>query len=238
MLDVKSEGENATVPAPPICVVLLTYLRTEMAVRTIRGVCENLDYPKELLSFYVADDGSSAGHVQVLLDEIQRGGVKIAGYHNEKFVPGSTHCGIGWNTALQKGHQAADIVLWMEDDWELRTKFDIRPYIRMLTERTDIGAVRLCQLALGNDLRVQGHRGLHYLEYLRSSAYAYSGNPHFRHARFSEYYGLFKIDANPGDIELDYDSKFRAMPDGPGIWRPADIPAWGVFGHIGREKTW
>lgn len=238
MLDVKEQGANAIIPAPQVCVVLLTYLRTEMALRTVRGVCEYLDYPKELLSFYVADDGSPSGHVQVILDEIKQGGINLVGYHNEKYAPGTTFCGQGWNTGLQKGHQTAPILLWLEDDWELKRPFDIRPYVRLLVEREDVGVVRFGQLTVGNDLKVEGHNGIHYLEYLRSSSYAYSGNPHLRHVRFSEYYGLFATDRNPGDVELHYDEKFRTMPDGPRIWRPAGFPEWGMFGHIGKDKTW
>jgi hypothetical protein len=238
MLDVKSQGANATIPAPPVCIVILTYLRTEMAIRTVRGVCDYLDYPKELLSFYIADDGSPSGHVQVILDAIKESGIRLAGYHNEKFFPGTTFCGQGWNTALQKGHQNAPILLWLEDDWELRNPLDIRPYVWLLQERNDIGIVRLGCLAVGSDVKVQGFQGIHYLEYLRSTPYAYSGNPQLRHVRFSEYYGPFQIDVNPGDVELKYDAKFREMAAGPSIWRPAGINPWGVFGHIGKEKTW
>lgn len=238
MLDVKDQGENAVVPAPRICMILLTYKRTDLAVRTIEGVCKNLDYPKELLSLYIADDGSPKEHIDALLAAADQGHLSIAGYHNEKFRPDTTFCGMGWNTALARGHQNADILLWLEDDWELQKPLDIRPYVWMLTERGDVGLVRLGPLAVGSDMRSVGHRGVHYLEYLRTTAYAYSGNSLLRHVRFSEYYGLFDIGCNPGDIELHFDQKFRDMPDGPNIWRPAGIDPWGAFGHIGKEKTW
>lgn len=237
MLDVKDQGENANIPAPNLCVVLLTYLRTGMAVRTVKSFCENIDYPKELISFYIADDGSPWEHMQAIIDEIQAHEVAVYGYHNEKITPGPI-VGKGWNRGLQKGHQASDFVFLLEDDWVLTKELDIRPYVRCLLQRADVGIIRLSGLPVGGELRVQGFNGIHYLEYLRSAPMAYSGNPHIRHVRFSAYYGFFATDRNPGDIEINYDERFRQYPDGPNIWRPADLPAWGIFGHIGNERTW
>lgn len=238
MLDVKSQGENATIPAPAICVLLLTYLRTEMAVATVKSFCEKIDYPKELLSFYIADDGSPFEHVQTLINEIQKGGVSVAGYHNEKMMPGTCFVGRGWNYGLQQAHKVSDIVLLLEDDWELRYELDIRPYIRLLLELPEVGIVRLSGLPVGGEVRVRGWNGVHYLEYLRTTAMGYSGNPHLRHVRYTEFYGLFAIDRSPGDVEVNYDERFQEFKDGPNIWRPADLPAYGIFGHLGRERTW
>ena len=237
-LDWKERGGDAEFPAPRVCVVLLTYLRTEMAVRTVRTLCENLDYPKELLGFYIADDGSPWEHMQAVLDEINRGGLYVVGYHNEKFRPGTPYVGLGWNLGLLKGFQAANIILQLEDDWELKSPLDIRPYIRCLLERTDVGIIRLSGLPEGLELKVRGHHGVHYLECLRSASFAYSGNPHLRHKRFSDYYGFFSTKHTPGDLEIEYDRFFRNDPNGPSIWRPADLPAWGIFGHIGQTRTW
>lgn len=221
---------------PQIAIVMVTYKRTREAVITAKSTCENLLYPKELRSWYVADDGSSPEHVQSILNEIQIHDESLIGYHSEKFWPGTTHCGHGWNIGLQKGHQYGEIILWLEDDWHLDHKLDISNYVRLLMEREDVGLVRLGGLAVGNDVRIVGHNGVHYLEYLRNQQYCYSGNPLLRHTRFLNSYGLFAEDRNPGDIELDYDGRFRAS-NGPSIWRPAEINPWGAFGHIGTERT-
>ena len=66
----------------------------------------------------------------------------------------------------------------------------------------------------------------------------YGGNPILRHARFTKFCGWFNEERNPGDIELDFDSRFRAMSEGPDIWRPVAISPWGAWEHIGTEKTW
>jgi hypothetical protein len=236
-LDVKDMGENAEIPAPNICVLLLTYLRTSMAVETVKYLCERLDYPKELLSFYVADDGSPPGHMQAIFDEIRQGGVALAGYHNEKYAP-APYVGTGWNRGLMKAYQTAPIVLQLEDDWRLKANLDIRPYVRCLVERTDVGMIRLSGLPVGLEMRVEGYRGVHYLNCLRSAAFAYSGNPHLRNFRFTQCYGAFATNQTPGNLEIEYDRAFRENPRGPSIWRPADLPAWGIFDHIGNERTW
>lgn len=223
---------------PTLAIVMVTYKRTAEAIVTVSSVSKNLVYPKEKRGWYIADDGSPVEHVNTILAELKDNqGEHVLGYHNEKFLPGTFFCGRGWNTALSKAHQYADIILWLEDDWRLERPLDVYPFVRMLLEREDVGIVRLGHLAVGSDVRIVGHNGVHYLYYLRSTGYAYSGNPLLRHRRYIEAYGTFKEDRNPGEIEVDYDSRYRASP-GPNIWRPADIPGWGIFGHIGTDKTW
>ena len=234
MLDCKGMGGNAVVPAPKLCIILITYLRTDMAVRTINGIAEKLDYPKELLSWYIADDGSPKAHMDAIAKAISDGNMGLAGYHNQKFP----YPGIGWNHALRKAHEASQYIMLLEDDWVLKDTLDIRPYIWALKENERVGIIRMSNLTTDNVLQVMTHHGTHYFQYLRQARFCYSGNPHIRHLRFTEYYGFFDTDKSPGDIEVYYDGKFRWMKGGPEIWRPADLPAWGPFDHVGRERTW
>lgn len=230
-------GESASLPAPNVCIVLLTYLRTAMALATIDGVAANLGYPLEKILWYIADDGSPAEHVQKLQDRIDIHHHNLYGYHNESFAE-RPNCGFGWNVALKKAHEVADIVLWLEDDWRLERRMDIRPYVRLLVEREDVGMVSMRTLAVGSDVHTVGYRGIHYLKYLRSTDMAYSGNPLLRHIRFTNHYGFFGTRLTPGNIELNYDEKYRTYPPGPDIWRPVDIGGWGIWGHIGERRTW
>jgi hypothetical protein len=242
---------------PNLGIVLLTYKRTEEAIRTIRGICNNLGYPKEKFGWYVADDGSDGDHLERLLATLDEYDQRVIGYHSERFSPWT---GMGWNKAVGIAFQFSDYVLIMEDDWELTGNFDmnpdkpekvgktqvspylnhgildIRPYIEMLSEREDVGMVRLGGLAVDSEVKIVGHHGHHYLDYLKRTGYAYSGNPHIRHARFMKSYGFYSEEKmRPGELELDLDARFRNL-SGPAIWRPADIPAWGVFHHIGNVR--
>lgn len=216
---------------PNLSILLMTYKRTEEAMATIRGIAEYLDYP--LRSWYIADDGSEPEHMDKLLDLLIEKNEKVIGYHNERFSPKT---GIGWNKGLGICYQNSDYVLVMEDDWVLDVKFNISPFIEMLSQREDVGMIRLGGLAVGNTVEIVGHNGHHYLKYHRTEQYAFSGNPHIRHARFVKAYGWYSSEKlNPGELELDMDGRFRAM-SGPDIWRPADIPGWGYFRHIGAAR--
>lgn len=235
-LDIKEMGESAVIPSPTLAIVLLTYERTDLALRTIQGICENLDYPKR--SWYIADDGSSLEHVKRLVDELQSKGESLYAMHNQTFAD-RPFCGRGWNHALQRVHNLTNFVLWIEDDWHLDIKLDIRPYIRLLLEREDVGIVTFRGLTDGLQTEVACHNGRHYLKIMRSGTHhsmAYSGNPLIRHVRYLEY-GLFSPFDTPGDIEVDCDNRYRGHI-GPDIWRPADMNPWGCFGHIGNERTW
>lgn len=226
---------------PRLAICLLTYKRTDLAIRTICSTSHNLGYPKELCGWYVADDGSPLEHYSAIMSALNDFGETIIGSHNERMrLPGlenTTFAGMGWNRGLGISHQWSDFVLTLEDDWELEKLLDITRYVAAMRDHEEIGLLRLGNLAVGNTVDLTGFDGVHYLKYHREQSYAYSGNPNIRHARFTRAYGHYAEDRTPGEIELDFDWRFRHMP-GPDIYRPAEINPWGAFGHIGSEKTW
>lgn len=231
---------------PEIAILLLTYKRTNEALRTLKSICENLQYPKELRHFYIADDGSSENHFQSLVSFLSEKEESIIGSHNKKIRhegQEDTHnAGIGWNKGLGICYQKTDFVIVCEDDWELDENFDLIPYVKLLQEREDVGVCSFRILSVGADVHTVGHDGRLYLRYDRTTQYAYSGNPYLRHARYTRRYGWFAEDRNPGLIELEQDDRYRlAVGDdieSPRIWRPFGIDQWGAFKHIGQEKTW
>jgi hypothetical protein len=112
-------------------------------------------------------------------------------------------------------------------------------YVKLLQEHTEVGIVSFRILSIGADVRTVGWDGEIFLKYLRTTQYAYSGNPHLRHARYTTHYGWFAEDRNPGLIELHQDDQYRLdVKGGPEIWRPAMLDQWGGFHHIGQDKTW
>lgn len=228
---------------PKISILLLTYKRTEMALRTIESTCKNLIYPKELISWFVADDGSPKKEFQSILNCLKTNEQNVIYSHNERIRnPGEEDtyfAGKGWNLALGIAHQNSDFVIQEEDDWELEEPLDLVPYVRLLQERKDVGLVSFRILSVGNEVLTVGHNGIHYLEYLRTTQYAYSGNPQLRHARMVKHYKWFNESVNPGGIELAYDDAYRLdVNNGPKIWRPVAIDPWGAFHHIGDRKSW
>lgn len=225
---------------PPLAIGLVTYKRTAEAIETIRSTCDRLVYPKELIGWYVGDDGSPEAHHNALIKEIQENGFHVIGHHNDRFREDrSYNCGQGWNKTLGICHQYSDFVLWLEDDWRLDSILDLRPYVKILKENEQVGIVTFRILSVGADVHTVGSNGQVYLKYLRTTQYAYSGNPLLRHARYVRHYGEFAEDRSPGLIELHQDDQYRLdVKNGPEIWRPADLDPWGGWHHIGTDKTW
>lgn len=239
---------------PRVAIGLVTYKRTEMALITIRSTIQNLKYPKELIGWYVADDGSDPSHVQAILDVLHEENQHVIGQHTGRFRhPGqeNTHnAGIGWNKCLGICHQWSDFVLFLEDDWDLNEPLELAPYVELLRDREDIGICSFRILTVGADLHTEGYAGQMYFRYDRTTQYAFSGNPYLRHARYTKHYGWFAEDRNPGLMELHMDDMYRfreagegkyiprEKDDGPQIWRPVQISQWGAFKHVGTEKSW
>jgi hypothetical protein len=228
---------------PNVQILLLTYGRTDKSIRTIQSTCKNLSYPKELLSWYVCDDGSPKKEFDVVVETIEGFGHKIIGSHNKRMRnlgdENSFHAGKGYNLGLGICYQKSDFVLVLENDWELDEPLDLVPYVKLLQQREDVGICSFRILSVGADVHTIGHDGRIYLKYQRTTQYAYSGNPYLRHARYTKRYGWFAEDRNPGLMELEQDDRYRLATENLiDIWRPLDISSWGAWKHIGDVKTW
>lgn len=216
----------------PIVIVLQTFKRTDVALRTIAAAKANLRYGGELL-WYVADDGSPPEHYQAVLEAVG----DVWGAHSERRGYGA-NCNAAWAVANQK----SPLTLWLEDDWELRQPLDLYTYAALLMETAEIGMVRLGLLNLDIRGRTWAHGGLVYWKLDREphleGTPVFTGHPSLRHRRYADAYGPYPEGLKPGDTELAYAWQFRiGTPDAPGIVWPADYPANGYWGHIGAIKT-
>lgn len=233
-------------PLPKVSILLLTYRRLELSLRTIGSTVNNLQYPDELISWYLCDDGSPKEEFERVMESLQDHGQKVIGSHNTRIrakgQEDTFYAGKSYNLGLGICHQNTDFVLVLENDWELDEPLDLVKYVKVLQEREDVGAVTFRILSAGADVHTVGYNGSIYLKYLRTTQYAFSGNPYLRHARFTRRYGWFAEDRNPGLMELHIDDMYRLATgndfESPSIWRPADISVWGAFKHIGSEKSW
>lgn len=239
---------------PFVSIGLVTYKRTDMALLTVKSTIENLQYPKNLRGWYIADDGSPPEHIKAILDLLEGNGETIIGSHSERLRhkgQENTHnAGLGWNKCLGICHQRSDFVLWLEDDWELDAPFDLIPYVQLLRDRDEVGICAFRILTTGADIHTTAHAGQMYFRYDRTTQYAFSGNPYLRHARYTKDYGWFAEDRNPGMMELHQDDMYRYRDGGEGkfiprekndgaqIWRPVNISVWGAWKHVGNIKTW
>lgn len=207
-------------------IVLQTYKRTDYALAAIRGLKERLAYDT---SWFVVDDGSEPDHLEAIQDELKGA---LIGIHSERIGYGAL-ANIAWQ---ETGHRDP-ITLWLEDDWVLDRSFDPGHYIYMLSTTPAIGMIRLGRIPIGQRGEIIGDGSEVYLKLDRDIPYSFSGNPSIRHYRFYDIYGQYPTDLQPGDTEVAYDAQIKRIA-GPDIVIPINIGTWGLFGHIGTEKSY
>src|SRR5580765_205440 len=121
-----------------IAICLLTYARTEYAVRTLRSTLDNVRYSGQI-SVHIADDGSKPEHRSELY--YLAGGYKsVQGVS----VSNSERGGYGrnYNLATQAIHGACDYALMLEDDWVLLRPLELDVLVLALNAGVGIEAVR------------------------------------------------------------------------------------------------
>ena len=220
---------------PSVAIILQTYARTEYAVQTIRLARENLFYGGNLY-WIIADDGSPPDHFRAVCAAIEadeQGNGPTFSAVSEKLGYG----GIA-NKAIQIAEEnGCPITFWLEDDWLTERPFDLTPYVELLHTDGDIGMVRLAHLPVGLQASSIGRHGRMYLHIEKTRQYCYSGNPHLKHRRFFEHYGVYPEGRNPGNTEVFYDHLVREH-EGPKIVWPLAIGDTFPFGHIGEVQSY
>lgn len=211
-----------------ITIILQTFKRTDVALRTVQAAQQHLHYAGEL-SWYVADDGSPAEHVNAVRELLPD-----APCHSERR-------GYGANANAAWRAINTPLTLWLEDDWELREPLDLTPYANALQDE-EIGMVRLGYLNRGvSGSVVAAADRLYwrlYHEPIESNELVFTGHPSLRHTRYRDAYGWYPEGLTPGDTELGYAYRYRTARTGaPWIVWPADYPPNGLFAHIGTVKT-
>jgi len=207
-----------------LSIILLTYARTDYAIRTIQGIRRHLMYDGDI-EWIVADDGSHRSHFDAVVNEI--------GYCKSI----TERQGYGANANWAWTSSKSDVTLWLEDDWELKRDLDITPYVKFLREADYAGMIRLGHMPINLDLHSCGYDGRMYLEVKKSHPYAFSGNPHLKHKRFGQY-GKYPEGKNPGDTEIAYDGQIRRHANGVSIYWPLLIGDNPFFAHIGENKSY
>lgn len=168
---------------------------------------------------------------------MERTGHAVVGWHSERISYGA-----GANRAVQAGLQLGDLVLMLEDDWELSRKLDIWKFAALTMERPDVGMVRMGYLNQGLSGKVFAHAGSLYWslndEQSREySSFAFAGHPSVIHRHFFDKFGTYPERWQPGETELKMCWQVSASY-GPKIVWPAEMGAAGPFGHIGGVQSY
>lgn len=112
-----------------LAIELLTYNRPDYAATTLKTTLVNLRHDGPV-ALHIADDGSPAGQVDSLVEiaRVLRPDLTWVSTSNaERRGYGASH-----NLAMQVTHAWADVVLVLEDDWQLLRPLDTAPILKML----------------------------------------------------------------------------------------------------------
>lgn len=218
-----------------IVLLLLTYNRMREARLTLESVAKNLRVEDDEIWLHLADDGSP----QEYRDELLELGRSLYGANVS--ITNSQRSGYGgnYNAATQVIHHMADLILPLEDDWQLRRELDLSPIARVLRSE-HFNCVRLGYIGYTSELRatMRWHENLHWLEFDPSSPekHIWTGGPRLETVAFERILGPWPEHMEQGQTELEVCGREEAKQ---GIAWPIDlIPAKGnAFVHIGTYKA-
>lgn len=220
-----------------IAIVMFTHAKPVERRHYAQRTFESLGLLKatEDFWFHLADDGSD----QDFRDEIMVQARLWLG--NNTSVSNSEGRGYGasYNRSSQITHGIADILLPLEDDWEISREFDLDPFAKVLRDGR-FNCIRMGYIGYTDTLRAEFryYDGRHYLELDPESPekHIFAGGPRLETRDFQRTLGEWPEGLSAGATELAVVSKAAARQ---GIACPiSDIkPNGDLFLHIGTNKA-
>lgn len=235
---------------PDLAIVLLTYggtaERQMYAERTLRTTLDRVHYSGDLF-VHIADDGSPQVYRESLFD--------LASAHtpNRVSVTNAERGGYGrnYNLATQVVHTFAEIVLPLEDDWELVTDLNLDPLVEALYDPR-IGCIRLGYLGFTRDdfrgrlVHVAG--GTYFLiDPDNDEPHVFAGHPRLESAAWEREVGPWPerhVDGNgdgvptPGDTEFMVAHRPETRQRVAWPTHLARTDGADIFGHIGTIRSY
>lgn len=217
--------------------MLFTYAepleRAEYARRCLKSL-SHLSADEEIW-IHIADDGSP----QEFRDEIIQ--LARSSYGERTSMSNSKRTGYGgsYNLASQYVHQITDLVLPLEDDWEVARDFDLAPFAKALRAKV-FQCIRMGYIGYTDTLlgRFLFYGGNHYLELLSESLekHVFAGGPRLETVEFQRSIGPWVEKQPAGATELDVASRPESRV---GVVWPVELikPRGDLFSHIGTLKA-
>jgi len=225
---------------PTVSILLLTYEDGHRltAERTLRSVLDRISYSGRL-AMHIADDGSQDGHVPALR--------LLAGGYRQIATVGSTDASRGgygrsYNLATQQIHLGSEVVLVLEDDWELTRDLNLDPLVATLYDPDPaVKVIRLGYLGFTQELRgrmVSTRAGLAImLDPDSPEPHVAAGHPRLEAVAYQRAVGPWAEGLAPGATEWEW-CRRPAAREGV-IWPldlgPASQRADSLFVHIGAH---
>lgn len=237
-----------------VAVMFLTYApsmdspRVQYARTCMYRLLQNLTFREGELSFHIADDGSPEEHSLYLQNMVVQAEYACS-------VSITEHMGYGgnYNRATQVIHPLVDIVLPVEDDWELIKPFDLSDLAMALAHSYAdhgelspeyIGCIRLGYLGWTDTLsgKLVQTAGQTFLRFDNDTAekHVFAGHPRLETVGYERAVGAWPEGIQAGYTELEVGKRAAARM---GVAWPldADINAsqdyCRLFAHIGETQA-
>ena len=214
-----------------LTVMLLTAHRLEYAKRTLESAMRNLKSSETNFCVHIASDGDSDEYINELVAiASMRPGVGEA-----VSVSNAGLTGYGANFNLAMHDIKTDLLLPLEDDWELVRELDIDPICQILRDNV-FDCVRMGYIGYTQELRAKfvwcNYR--HWLELDPDSAerHVFAGHPRIERV---DWIRPWPVGLAPGATEFEVAGNVRAR-----IAWPLDLikPSENVWGHIGAIRSY
>lgn len=222
---------------PIVTIIIVTYKRIDLLIRTYESFLANTEYPREKLELILCDDGSPES-IQAEMKKLKF----------DKYLLAIKNEGMAKN--VNKGIRAAsgEYILQLQDDWLCKGPSDyLRLGVKALEENPDLGLIRYrmgmeyhCTSKLFND----GLNEIHILnrdqkdtikrKYYRKDTFLYSDNPHLKRKEVHDKIGLYKSYKTMPQTELDFCLRFNNS----NMYKVGYIAGFKeVFEHIGETQS-
>lgn len=230
-----------------IGLALLTYApsfdhpRAEYARKTLESTLKFLECGNgNTLHVHIADDGSDRKHVDALQEICAKYGYPIPSWTNAE----RGGYGKSYNLMMQAIHSSCDLILPLEDDWELTRPLNLEHLAKALDESNgEIRSIRLGYLGITQPLKgtVMFRSGQTFLLLDPDSPepHVFCGHPRLETVEYERDIGAWPEGISAGNVEWEVTHRWPART---GVAWPLDInlPAsqdWGgIFVHIGSES--
>jgi glycosyltransferase involved in cell wall biosynthesis len=239
---------------PPVWLLIATFKRTEIAIKSIASIKKHLIYPN--LHWHICDDGSretdddtNRWHVGVLAEAI---GGDVT--WNEMDTPhGKFNLGGATNGGLRVAMEAGcNIYLIICDDDALGEPWDIRPWVDLLDSYDNMGAFRCAHLSEGLGVMIDSYvaprldkrfvvgrtvRDWSIKNPWKPQCYINIYDTIIYHRRFFNAYGMFPEHLHPGLTETGFCAQYSHSPlgeNGPAVFIPLGNAPGSPWVHIGK----
>jgi hypothetical protein len=220
-----------------LILVFLTKRRLQYAQQSIRSLSRLKT--QEKIHFHIADDGSGEDYQTSLAHAAE----EALGQDTPITLSDSKDRGYGANynaaTLITHSLANADVILPIEDDWELTRDLDVDVMIKSLRENV-FSCVRMGYVGYTQSLlaKLVWYQNMHWLEFseFSSEPHVFSGHPRLETVQFQREVGLWNEGLDAGATEFEVAHRARARQ---GVAWPIDLITLkgNAWAHIGTDKA-